>query len=258
MTDNVAKTRMRLRFARLEGAGNMSHLDQIKALRGIAAASGLDCCPAKHGRNLVPKMSFGPALSAGYESRSEYADLYLAQACREEVARAKLAAVKPEAFSLLSVKRVPVYFPSIEASVSAVRYLIEAEFKGNFTQADVDAFLARASAPYVKPAPAPPFWSLPGTAGQNSRHLSASFSPKRAGPAGEAGPGVTIDVRPLVMSAELDAPAGIFRLTLKIEPGRNVKPVEVLGVMAGRELEIKKVTREELYWLDSKGRLEVI
>ena len=28
---------------------------------------------------------------------------------------------------------------------------------------------------------APPFWSLPGTAGQNSRHLSASFSPKRAG-----------------------------------------------------------------------------
>lgn len=227
--DNVSKTRMRLRFARLENAGNMSHLEQIKALRDIAAASGLDCCPAKHGKNLVPKMSFGPALSAGYGSRCEYADLYLAQACKEEVAMAKLAAVKSETFSLLSVKRVPVYFPSIEASVSAARYLIEAEFKGDLMQAGVDAFFARESAPYTKPAPA-----------------------------GEAGPGLTVDVRPLVMSAELDAAAGTLRLTLKVEPGRNVKPVEVLGVMAGREPGIKKVVREELYWLDSKGRLEVI
>jgi radical SAM-linked protein len=241
--DNVAKTRMRLRFARLENAGNMSHLEQIKALRDIAAASGLDCCPAKHGHNLVPKMSFGPALSAGYGSRCEYADLYLAQACREEVAMAKLAAVKSETFSLLSVKRVPVYFPSIEASVSAARYLIEAEFKGDFTQAAVDAFFARESAPYTKPAPAP---HPPKADGQS------------AVPAGETGPGLTVDVRPLVMSAELDAAAGTLRLTLKVEPGRNVKPVEVLGVMAGRELEIKKVVREDLCWLDSKGRLEVI
>ena len=251
--DNVAKTRMRLRFARLEGAVDMSHLEQIRALRDIAAGSGLDCCPAKHGHSLVPKMSFGPALSAGYGSRCEYADLYLAQACKEEVAMAKLSAVRSEAFSLLSVKRVPVYFPSIEASVSAARYLIEAEFEKVFTQADVDAFLARESAPYTKPAPTGP------------------------GGTGEAGPGLTIDIRPLVMNAELDAAAGTLRLTLKVEPGRNVKPVEVLGVMAGplpgdlptggnrlsgfpygRELEIKKVVREELYWLDSKGRPEVI
>jgi len=241
--DNIAKTRMRLRFARLKAAGDMSHLEQIRALRDIAAASGLDCCPAKHGKNLVPKMSFGPALSAGYESRCEYADLYLAQACKEDVAMAKLAAVKSEAFSLLSVKRVPVFFPSIEASVSAARYLVEAEFEGALTQAAVDAFLARESAPYARPAPAP---RPPGADGQS------------AAPAGEAGPGTTIDVRPPVMSAELDAAAGTLRLTLKTEPGKNVKPVEVLGVMAGRELKIKKAVREELYWLDSKGRLEVI
>lgn len=241
--ENIARTRLRLRFARLEGAGNMSHLEQIKALRDIAAASGLDCCPAKHGKNPVPKMSFGPALPAGYGSRCEYADLYLAQACREEVAMARLSAVRSEAFSLLSVKRVPVFFPSIEASVGAARYLIEAEFKGVFTQADVDAFLARESAPYTKPAPAP---QPPEARGQS------------AAPAGGAGPGPTVDVRPLVMDAELDTAAGALRLTLKVEPGRHVKPVEVLGVMAGRELEIKKVVREELYWLDSKGRPEVI
>ncbi|OGS06456.1 MAG: hypothetical protein A2270_07155 [Elusimicrobia bacterium RIFOXYA12_FULL_51_18] len=224
--DNVPKSRMRLRFTRLKGAWNMSHLEQIRALRDMAAASGLDCCPARNGKNLVPKMSFGPALSAGYESLCEYADLYLAQTCKEEIVGAKLSAVKSGAFSLVSVKRVPVYFPSIEASVSAARYLIEADFKGNFTREAVDIFLARKSALYAKP--------------------------------GAAGPGATLDVRPVVMSAELDAAAGGLRLVLRVEPGKNVKPVEVLGVMAGGEMEIKRVVREELYWLDSKGGLEVI
>jgi len=232
--DNVPKMRMRLRFARLKGAEGMSHLEQIKALRDIAAASGLDCCPAKHGKNTVPKMSFGPALSAGYESRCEYADLYLAQDCKEEVVMTKVGGVSSGAFSLLSVKRVPVYFPSIEASVGAARYLIEAEFKGALAQAAVDAFFARESAPYTKPGP--------------------------VGPDGKVGtePGPTVDVRPLVMSADLDAAAGTLRLTLRLEPGKNAKPVDVLGVMAGRELEIKRVVREDLYWLDSKGGLEII
>lgn len=226
ISDNVAKSRMRLRFARLEGAVNMSHLEQIRIMRDMAAASGLDCMPARHGRNLVPKMAFGPALSQGYESRCEYADLYLAQACKEDVVRAKLEAVKPEAFALLSVKRVPVFFPSIEASVSAAGYLIEAEFKGEFSQGAVDAFFSRASAAYEKVK--------------------------------SSGAVETIDVRPLVRSAEFDAAAGTLRLTLKLEPGKNVKPEAALCVMAGRELKIKKVVREELYWLDSQGKLEVI
>ncbi len=204
----------------------MSHLDQIKALREMAAASGLDCMPVKHGRNLVPKMAFGPALSLGHGSRCEYADLYLAQSCKEDVVRAKLEAVRPEAFALLTVKRVPVFFPSIEACVSAAGYLIEADFKEDFSQGAADAFFARASAPYEK--------------------VKSS---------GEA---ETIDVRPLVLCAGLDAAAGILHLTLKMEPGKNVKPEAALYVMSGREIKIKKVVREELYWLDSQGRLEVI
>ena len=224
--DNLPKMRMRLRFARLKGAAGMSHLEQIKALRDMAAASGLDCSPARQGKNLVPKMAFGPALSAGYESRSEYADLYLAQTCKEEVVSAKLSAVKSEACSLLSVKRVPVYFPSIEASVSAVQYLIEADFQGVVSQAAVEAFLALGTAPYTR---------------------------KKAD-----APDETVDVRPPVISAELDPAAGSLRLVLRLEPGKNVKPIEVLNVIAGAELKINRVVREELYWLDSKGRLEVI
>ena len=224
--ENVAKSRMRLRFARLEGAAGMSHLDQIRALRDMAAASGLDCMPAKHGRDLVPKMAFGPSLSLGYESRCEYADLYLAQPCKEDIVRMKLEAVKPKAFALLSVKRVPVFFPSIEASVSAAGYLIEADFKEEFSQGAVDAFFSRISAPYEK--------------------VKSTCAAQ------------IIDVRPLVLDAKFDAEAGTLRMTLKMEPGKNVKPEAVLAVMAGREIKIKKVVREELYWLDSLGKLEVI
>ncbi|HBB67775.1 MAG: hypothetical protein A2X28_03760 [Elusimicrobia bacterium GWA2_56_46] len=219
------KSRMRLRFARLEGAERMSHLEQIKAFRGIAAASGLDCWPAKAG-SAVPKMAFGPALPGGYGSRCEYADLYLAQSCKEEVVRAKLSAVLPGSFSLLSARRVPVHFPSIEASVGAARYLIETKLDGEISRESLDAFLARESAPYEK-----------------------------TGPAGVSG---TIDARPLVLSAELDAATGSLALTLRVLPGKNIKPEAALGVIAGKEVEIKRIIREELYWLDSKGGLEVI
>ena len=224
--DNIPKSRMRLRFARLAGAGDMSHLEQIKELRRMAAGSGLDCCPAKHGGRPIPKMAFGPALPAGCESRCEYADLYLAQSCPESVAMARLSAAGSETFALLSVKRVPVFFPSVEASVSAARYLIEADLKNSISQCFVDAFFALASAPVDR--------------------------------TDSAGAVRTIDARPMVLDAELDAAAGTLRLTLKLEPGKSVKPAEALKLMAGREVAIKRLVREELFWLDSKGRLEII
>ena len=224
MTENVAKTRMRLRFARLEEAGNMSHLEQIKALRDIAAASGLDCCPAKQGKTLVPKMSFGPALSSGCGSRCEYADLYLAQACKEEVAMAKLAAVKSGTFSLLSVKRVPVFFPSIEASVSAARYLIEFK-EGVLTRAAVDAFLALKDLPFEKVKP--------------------------------SGERKTLDARAPVLASSFDPESALLKITLKLEAGRNVKPETVAELMAGAKPAFKRIVRKELYWFDSSGKLEV-
>ncbi len=192
----------------------------------MAAGSGLDCCLAKHGGKPVPKMAFGPALSAGSESRCEYADLYLAQSCPESAVMARVSSSGSEAFALLSVKRVPVFFPSVEASVSAAQYLIEADLKDNMSQDSVDAFFARSSAPVDRT-------DAEGTVR-------------------------TIDARPLVLAAELDAAAGSLRLTLKLEPGKSVKPAEVLKLMAGREVVIKRLVREELFWLDSKGKLEII
>lgn len=218
------RTRIRLKFARLAKAAGLSHLEQIKALRGLAAASGLRFLPMKHGKGLVPKMAFGPAISVGYESRCEFADLYLAEFVRDADAERRLRSVSSELYELVSVKRVPLLFPSIEAAAGAAEYAIEADLPAGFSQKDIDAFLARPEALYEKVKP--------------------------------SGEKETIDVKPLICRAEFDPAAPALALVLRFEPGKNVKPEAVLGMLAPGA-EIKRIVRLELFWLDSKGKLQV-
>lgn len=224
--DNIPRSRMRLRFARRAAAGNISHLEQIRELRRIASLSGLDLCPARFGGRAVPKMAFGPALPAGCGSRCEYADLYLAQNCAESAAAARISAVASEHMELLSVKRVPVHFPSIEACAGAAQYLMETGPGEMPSRASLDAFLAMESVPLLKKD--------------------------------REGEDRTVDVRPLVLEASLDGAAGAVRLRLKLDPGRNAKPAEILSLIAGREVPVRRLEREELFWIDSKGVLEII
>lgn len=221
--ENAPGVRIRLKFARLAKAANLSHLEQIKALRGLAAASGLRYLPMKQGKGMAPKMAFGPAISVGYESRCEFADLYLAEFVRDADAERRLRSVGSELYELVSAKRVPLLFPSIEAAVNAVEYTIEAGFPAGFSQKDIDAFLARPEALYEKVK----------TTGEKE----------------------TIDVKPLIQSAEYDPAASALKLVLRFVPGKNVKPEAVLGMIVPAA--IKRIVRRELYWLDSNGKLQV-
>ena len=223
--NEAPKSRIRLKFARLVPAKDLSHLDQIKALRSRAAASGLKFCPAKIGGAMSPKMAFGPAVSVGHESLCEYADLYLDEFVREEDALEKLQPLDDGSFRLLSARRIPVFFPSIEAAVNAAEFFLEAEYAPGFTQASVDAFMALESLPFEKVKP--------------------------------SGERRTLDARAPVLAASLDAAAGLLKLTLRTEPGKNVKPETVAALMAGAEPAFRRVVRKELYWMNSKGKLEV-
>lgn len=218
------KSRIRLKFARLAPAKDMSHLEQIKALRGRAAACGLKFCPAAGGKGM-PRMAFGPAVSVGHESLCEYADLYLEEFVREEAAAEKLRPLDDGNFSLISARRVPVFFPSIEAAVNAAEYFMEADFPAGFSQAAVDAFMARKSVPWDKVKP--------------------------------SGERKTLDARAPVLSVSYDPAASLLKLTLKLEPGRNIKPETAAELMAGARPVFRRIVRKELYWFDSGGRLEV-
>lgn len=223
--NEVPKSRIRLKFARLAPAKELSHLEQIKILRGRAAASGLKFWPAKAGGASVPRMAFGPAVSVGHESLCEYADLYLEEFYREEAAAEKLRPLDDDRFRLLSARRIPVFFPSIEAAVNAAEFFLGGEFPAEFSDAAVDAFMALPELPYEKVKPS---------------------GERRA-----------LDARKPVLSASFDPEASLLKLTLKLEPGRNIKPETVAELMSGGKPVFSRIVRKELYWLDSGGRLEV-
>lgn len=219
------KSRIRLKFARLAPAKELSHLEQIKALRGRAAACGLKFCQAKAGGAAAPKMAFGPAVSVGHESLCEYADLYLEEFVREEAAAEKLRPLDDGNFSLISARRVPVFFPSIEAAVNAAEYFMEADFPAGFSQAAVDAFMALKNVAWDKVKP--------------------------------SGERKTLDARAPVLSASFDPAGSLLKVTLKLEPGRNIKPETAAELMAGAKPGFRRIVRKELYWFDSGGKLEV-
>lgn len=218
------RSRIRLKFARLAAAKDLSHLEQLKLLRARAAASGLKCWPAKAG-SATPKMAFGPAVSVGHESLCEYADLYLGEFVRDEAAAERLRPLDDERFRLVSARRIPVFFPSIEAAVNAAEYFLEGEFPAGFGAAAVDAFMALKELPWEKVKP--------------------------------SGERKTLDARAPVLAASYDAAASLLKLTLRLQAGRNVKPETVAGLMSGGKPVFRRITRKELYWLDSSGKLEV-
>ena len=222
--DNIPKSRIRLKFARLKEASSLTHLEQIKAFRTIALACGLKCWPAKAGRTAVPKMSFGPAISVGYESTCEYADLYLEEFVKAETAREKVAVLDSGRFRLLEARRIPMFFPSIEAGVNAAEYLLEGGLPDGFSQSVVDRFLELKSAVYEKIKP--------------------------------SGEKKSVDARLLVLEAVYVQQPGALKLVLALGPG-HIKPEAVLGLMAGGPAAPEKIVRKELLWFNSKGGLEV-
>lgn len=219
------KSRIRLKFARLTPAREMTHLEQIKVLRGRAAATGLKFCAAKAGGGAVPRMAFGPAVSVGHESLCEYADLYLEEFVRDSDAAEKIRPLDDDSFRLVSARRIPVFFPSIEAAVNAAEYFMQAEFPAGFSDASVDNFMAMKSVAWDKVKP--------------------------------SGERKTLDARAPVLSASFDPAASLLKLTLRLEPGKNIKPEVAAELMAGAKPVFRRIVRKELYWFDSGGRLEV-
>lgn len=224
MYNEGPRSRIRFKFARLAPAAGLTHLQQLKALRERVAASGLSFCRAK-GCGGAPRMAFGPAVSAGHESVCEYADVYLEEFARGEQAFDRLHALDDGLFRLLSAKRIPVFFPSLESAVNAAEYWLEGEFPAAFSQAALDAFMALETLPYEK--------------------VKASGERRE------------LDARKPVLAASWDPGAGLLKLTLKLEPGKSVKPEAVAELMAGAPPAWRRIVRKELYWMDSRGRLEI-
>lgn len=117
----------RLVFSRKNIDNDKGFLAQVNYLRGMLRKN---FCDYLNSKNI--KISFGPALPFGYESESEYVDLYLGQRLKdEEIIYVIEKNISPQ-FSLIRFKTIPIHFPSVESLVDFIEY--EIIYKENFSK----------------------------------------------------------------------------------------------------------------------------
>ena len=229
--NNNRAIRLRVRFARQGPAAALSHLEQIKAIRSIACNSGLPCLLSDFGKSKVVKMSFGPAVSVGYQSTAEYADVYLSAVVTEQEAVEKLNKACGGGFSVIGAKRIPLHFPSLESLVNAAEYEVRGDFGGGSSRMPLEDFLRRDKILIRKTKP--------------------------------TGVEELIDAKPLIIAMKLNSPDCLY-LFLRFGPKRNLKPERIINAWLSPDgsdnapaLQPDKwtVLRKQLYWESSSGRL---
>lgn len=207
-TQTVQK--LRLRFARRGPVRFLSHLEQIEVFRRALRRSGL---PLAYTAGFSPqlKVSFGPAVSVGYESECEYIEMELSRRVETDEVKAKVQANLPGGFELLSVRKMPLFFPSLDSLLNVADYRIGTAV----TDGGIAGFL-----------------SAPEIIVEKRKEKSV----------------IKIDAKPLIRELK-SAPDGGALLQMRFGPKRNVKPEKVMQLLLGLDenmIKLLPVTRTAL------------
>jgi radical SAM family uncharacterized protein/radical SAM-linked protein len=181
--------RLRLRFSKKGAVRFVSHLEQVEVFRRTAKRSGLPIAFTA-GFSSQVKSSYGPPLSVGQESSSEYMELYFTQKVNIENVKLGFSKSLPDGFRLLDVKKVPLNFPAINILTNVSEYKIK---NADITQKKIDKFL--------------------------SQDLIIVEKTKK-------GKIINIDVKPLIKSFKNEN--GVLRLQLRFSSGKYVRPETIL------------------------------
>lgn len=184
--------RARLRVARRgSDASSLSHLHQIEALRKALDLSKWPVAKTQGKRPQV-KASFGPAISVGYESEAEYCDVELNGRLDFKTCTESFNKNLPEGYSLMQVRSIPRFFPSLEKTINVAEFEIHsAVLEG--TEEVWKQFMSKEQFPVIKK---------------------------------KEDKSVVIDARPLVR--DLKVSGGRMDLVLRFFPGRTLKPERII------------------------------
>ena len=213
-------SRVRLRFSRKGETRFLSHLEQIEVFRRAIRRAGLPLVFTS-GFHPQPKAAFGPAISVGYESQSEYMELDLFRRVELPEITQMLNNVLPPDFELIEVKRVPLFFPSFDSLVNVAEYRIQY----SVTQEQIDALLAKSEIIIEK-------------------HKDGKVT--------------RIDARPLIKELKIENGGLLFRIAFG--PKKNVKPEKILQVLCGLDetgAKLVPITRTGLLVEKKDGTISV-
>jgi radical SAM family uncharacterized protein/radical SAM-linked protein len=211
--------RLLLRFAKKGMIKYISHLEQIEVFRRSARRSDL---PIAFTGGFSPqvKSSYGPPLSIGQESSSEYIELYFTENISTEIVKLAISKVLPEGYDLLNVKKMPLLFPSIDSLVNVSEYKIKDII---VPQKEIDEFLLQEEIVIIK---------------QKKDKI------------------ITIDAKPLIRLLKIES--GDLILQLRFGSGKTVKPemvLEKLLKLKTGQLKVYSIKRTALYIEISNGTM---
>jgi radical SAM-linked protein len=192
-------SRLRIRFAKQGDLRLVSHHDLMRCLERVLRRASLPMAYSQ-GFNPRPKYAFPSALALGIEGRREVLELELERPMAPIEVLRRLAEVAPPGLEFLEVEPAPSRAGRVEAV--SFRVPLPADRLEAANQAVV-ALLDREHCPYVR------------------------RKPDRD---------VAIDLRPFVLSAEVDRDDVALQLRLKVEPGGSARPEEVLEMLGLRDL----------------------
>lgn len=219
--------RARIRFARLEAASNYSHLQQIEVIRKALVQSSWPLSLTQ-GKKSKPRVSFGPAISVGYESECEYCDVELQSRLDMNTAKENLEKNLAPGFYVRDIKSIPRFFPSLEQSLNVARY----EIRSPLLNGTEDAWGQ--------------FWK------------ASCFMVTKKKQDGD----VAVDARPIVRSWKLEG--DVLELFLRFGPGRTLKPEKIIQAVChlnDEQIEMGvptssfKIKRVQMYFEKQNGDL---
>jgi radical SAM family uncharacterized protein/radical SAM-linked protein len=138
-------TRIRFKYTKTDRLRFLSHLDLMTLFQRAAARARVPLAFSQ-GFNPHPKMSFGPALSVGMESETEYLDMETDPLIDLLTITKSLNQTLPPGIRILEARIIPRKAPSLSGSISRYTYRVEAPDRYAQGIADrVQFFMARAS-----------------------------------------------------------------------------------------------------------------
>jgi radical SAM family uncharacterized protein/radical SAM-linked protein len=211
--------RLQLCFSKLGIIKFISHLDQVNLLRRLTKMSGLPIA-LTGGFNPKVKSSYGPPLPIGYESYSEYMDLYLTKNIGIGTVRKQLAQVLPNGIKIIKLKVVPITFPSINTLVNVIEYAIY-DAKGIISQREVINLLDKNEITINK---------------KNNQNI-------------------TINIKTVVRSFKREN--DIVKLQMRVFNGKVIKP-EMIFNLLGYNHSLFSITRSNLFVETKSGNIYII
>jgi radical SAM-linked protein len=163
-----------------------------------------------------PKISFGPALSVGIESRAELCDLELVGPADVADIAARMSRALPEGLKLLSVDLLEAGATSIGEALRAIHYVAEFtddSWTHHRLSDRVEAFLAAESAVIQR--------VKPPKNKDRRRHQRVAGSGQRE-----------INLREIVTHLGVEGP-GRVAFSLRADPSGSARPAEVLAAVFG-------------------------